>query len=139
MGLAHRLNSEPPVNYVVPPFPSLYWPVEPSEQQAKYLYAGSDIWRFTLYWTLLVFAAFHLTSGFYAFFMHRSKTALGFPLIFAIIGGIEAAISGSVVGLLLGAVYKAGYFRMSTWIPLVWAVVNVLVLVVSSFSLQGGL
>lgn len=33
----------------------------------------------------------------------------------------------------------AGYYRMSTWIPLVWGVVNVLVLVLSSFSLQGGL
>lgn len=39
----------------------------------------------------------------------------------------------------LGAVYKAGDFRMSTWIPLVWALINVLVLILSSFSIQGGL
>jgi len=34
---------------------------------------------------------------------------------------------------------NAGGLRMSTWIPLVWSMVNVLVLVLSSFSLQGGL
>jgi hypothetical protein len=39
----------------------------------------------------------------------------------------------------LGAVYNAGYFRMSTWIPFVWSLINVLVLILSSFSIQGGL
>lgn len=39
----------------------------------------------------------------------------------------------------LGAVYEAGYYQMNTWIPVVWAVVSVLVLVISSFSMQGGL
>lgn len=39
----------------------------------------------------------------------------------------------------LGAVYNAGYYEMNTWIPLVWAFVSVLVLIISSFSIQGGL
>jgi hypothetical protein len=39
----------------------------------------------------------------------------------------------------LGAVYIAGYFQMSTWIPFVWALINVFVLILSSFSIQGGL
>lgn len=39
----------------------------------------------------------------------------------------------------LAAVYNAGDFRMSTWIPCVWGVINMLVLILSSFSLQGGL
>jgi len=39
----------------------------------------------------------------------------------------------------LGAVYRAGYFQMSTWIPFVWGWINVFVLVISAFSIQGGL
>lgn len=41
--------------------------------------------------------------------------------------------------LRVGAVYTAGYFRMSTWIPFVWALINTLVLILSSFAIQGGL
>jgi hypothetical protein len=96
-----------------------------------------------------------MASGFYAFCMMPSKVSLGIPLVFAIVGGIEATMAGSIVGLVIGAVYKAGmlptespqdsgsnlagYLAMNTWIPLVWSVINVLVLVLSSFSLQGGL
>lgn len=39
----------------------------------------------------------------------------------------------------LGAIYEAGSFRMSTWIPFVWALINSLVIVLSSFAIQGGL
>lgn len=39
----------------------------------------------------------------------------------------------------LGAIYHAGRFRMSTWIPFVWALINVLTIIISSFSIQGGL
>ncbi len=39
----------------------------------------------------------------------------------------------------LGAVYNAGGFKMSTWIPFVWSIICVLVLILSSFSIQGGL
>lgn len=61
------------------------------------------------------------------------------PLIYIVLGGLEATFAGSMVGLVLGAVYNAGYFRMSTWTPLLWGVINMLVLVVSSFRIQGGL
>lgn len=43
------------------------------------------------------------------------------------------------VSIRVGAIYSSGSFRMSTWIPFVWALINVLVLIVSSFSIQGGL
>jgi hypothetical protein len=39
----------------------------------------------------------------------------------------------------LGAVYNAGYFRMSTWIPFIWALINVMVIIVTSFTMQAGL
>jgi Putative transmembrane protein 170 len=79
------------------------------------------------------------------------------PLAYAAVAGIEALLAGSIVGIMygelsdhiilyleltkssLGAVYNAGYFQMSTWIPFVWSLINVLVLILSSFSIQGGL
>lgn len=39
----------------------------------------------------------------------------------------------------LGAIYTAGYFRMSTWIPFVWAMISVFIIILSSISIQGGL
>ena len=39
----------------------------------------------------------------------------------------------------IGGVYTAGYFRMSTWIPFSWGIINALVLILSSFAIQGGL
>lgn len=39
----------------------------------------------------------------------------------------------------LGAIYEAGNYKMSTWVPLIWAALNTLVLILSSFSIQGGL
>lgn len=39
----------------------------------------------------------------------------------------------------LGAIYRAGDLKMSTWIPFIWALIHVLVLILSSFSIQGGL
>ena len=39
----------------------------------------------------------------------------------------------------LGGVYQSGYFKMSTWIPFVWALISALVLILSSFAIHGGL
>lgn len=39
----------------------------------------------------------------------------------------------------IGAVYIAGKVTMSTWIPFLWGWINVLILIVSSFTIQGGL
>lgn len=81
------------------------------------------------------------------------------PLLYMFVAGIQAVLAGSVVGLMyvsislqmiwflkadmdvsrLGAIYRAGDLKMSTWIPFIWALINVLVLILSSFSIQGGL
>lgn len=128
-------------NYTTPHFPSLYWPVSvlPGEQQ--YLYNVKDAWRFTLFWTLVVFEGSHLAAMTYALVVQWKnwKIMLGVMAVYSMLAGVEALMAGSVVGLLLGAVYKAGGFRMSTWIPFIWAVINALVLILSSFSIQGGL
>lgn len=132
-----------PVNYQVPSFPSLYDPIraKTSGGPAYYLYYTDDIWRFTLYWTLILYGAAHLAVAACAAVMQwrNWRVIWVVPLVYAIVGGLEGLLAGSVVGLVLGAVYEAGNFMMSTWIPLIWAGVNVLVLILSSFPIQGGL
>lgn len=163
-----------PLSYTTPPFPSLYWPFNVSPGVPKYLYSLTDIWKFTLYWTLITIPTAHFVVSVWAILMqfstayqrHRylyhseegakvsakNKKLLGvnplaecvtwvwlIPLVYMIIGGIEALLAGSLVGLILGAVYNAGYFRMSTWSPFIWSIVNMLVLILGSFRIQGGL
>ncbi|PGH13422.1 hypothetical protein AJ79_03701 [Helicocarpus griseus UAMH5409] len=127
-----------PLGYHTPPFPSLY---TSSGLDAKYLYYTEDIWRFTLFWTLLFYMGAHLSTAFCAVAMQwRSwKLIWGAPLLYGLIAGLEGLLAGSVVGLILGAVYEAGNYKMSTWIPFSWAAINTLVLILSSFSIQGGL
>lgn len=157
--MSRTVTTRLPPDYARPSFPSLYWPLNPSPDDPQYLYYQSDIWRFTLYWTLLTYAAVHLSASLWAVLMQlRSALAtktkpLGepnrirqtliwvwmIPAVYLFVAGIEAVFAGSAVGLILGAVYNAGYFSMSTWTPLLWGLLNVLVLILSSFSIQGGL
>ena len=73
---------------------------------ANYLYYSSDIWRFTLLWTLIIFAVFHMTAAAFALLMQLSKgkRALKYmwiiPVVYALIAGIEALLAGSFVGLM---------------------------------------
>lgn len=153
------ITREIPLDYTQPSFPSLYWPINPSPGEPRYLYYQSDIWRFTLYWTLITYGAVHLAASIWAVLMQlRSVMAMktkalgglnkmrktliwvwAIPLVYLIVAGIEAVIAGSVVGSIVGAVYNAGYFKMSTWMPFLWGLLNVSVLILSSFNIQGGL
>ncbi|KAL8914524.1 MAG: hypothetical protein Q9171_000877 [Xanthocarpia ochracea] len=130
-----------PEDYKTPYFPALYWPISVLPGEPQYLYTVQDAWRFTLFWTLIVFEVCHLAASSYALVVQwrNWKMMFGIILIYALLAGVEALMAGSIVGLLLGAVYKAGAFRMSTWIPFIWAIINALVLILSSFSIQGGL
>lgn len=67
------------------------------------------------------------------------KICLAVPVVYAVTGGLEAVLAGSIVGGVIGSVYEAGNFRMSTWIPIIWGGVNLLVLILSSFPIPGGL
>lgn len=96
-------NNRVPINYRVPPFPSLYaiFPTK-STDASHYLYYTQDIWRYTLYWTFIFFAATHLAVALCALVMgcRNWKTAWIVPIIYGVIGAIEALISGSIVGLM---------------------------------------
>ncbi|KIW25233.1 uncharacterized protein PV07_08429 [Cladophialophora immunda] len=162
-----------PLSYETPEFPALYWPVHANPGEPQYLYFLSDIYLYTLYWTLITMVAAHGCVATWAVLMQfasadqrrkylnspqgralsaKNRKLLGdnpigetlgwtwiVPIVYIVIGASEALLAGSLVGLVLGAVYNAGYFGMSTWTPLLWGVINMLVLVVSSFRIQGGL
>jgi len=162
-----------PLSYETPSFPALYWPVHANPGDPRYLYFLSDIYRYTLYWTLITIVAAHSCVATWAVLMQfasatqrrkylnspqgkalsvKNRNLIGenpigetmswvwiVPVVYIVIGASEALLAGSLVGLVLGAIYNAGYFRMSTWTPLLWGVINMLVLVVSSFRIQGGL
>ncbi|KAK5102973.1 hypothetical protein LTS08_003776 [Lithohypha guttulata] len=140
-----------PLSYDTPAFPSLYWPFDTNPATPKYLYSLTDIWRFTLYWTLLTVPTAHILVAGWAVimqfstayqrhrFLHHAPEGVALSKKNKKLLGTLALLSGSVVGLILGAIYNAGYFRMSTWTPLFWGMVNMLVLILGGFRVQGGL
>ncbi|KAJ5777165.1 hypothetical protein N7520_000411 [Penicillium odoratum] len=130
-----------PINYHTPSFPSLYDPVPSHHKEAYYLYYTTDIWRFTLYWTLIFYGVTHLTVAGCVTLTHCRNWSVVWlvPLLYAVVSGLEALLAGSIVGVVLGQIYDSGNFRMSTWVPMIWAGVNVMVLILTSFPIQGGL
>jgi hypothetical protein len=64
------------------------------------------------------------------------KNGLIIMFLYIGIAGIEAIVSGTIVGLIITGVYRAGLCSVSTWIPLVWAVVQILWMVFTSYSMM---
>ena len=58
------------------------------------------MWRFTLLWTLICVIGVHLIAAGYAMLVQYKNWKIIWivPIIYGIIGGIEALIAGSVVG-----------------------------------------
>lgn len=85
---------------MTPTFPSLYWPVLPSLNEAKYLYHALDIARFTLLWTVIIFASVHIAASLIAVATHRKswKTVWVVPVVYAAVAGLEGLLAGSAVG-----------------------------------------
>ena len=120
-----------PDGYKTPPFPSLYWLVGPASLvQPRFLYHVRDVWRFTLFWTIIIFEAVHLFAATYAVVivwwggrkglknakehtdrkgvkrgkggeeLQKTKLLWVVPVVYGIIAGVEAVLAGSVVGLM---------------------------------------
>ncbi|ODQ65458.1 hypothetical protein NADFUDRAFT_25637, partial [Nadsonia fulvescens var. elongata DSM 6958] len=133
------LNSVP-IGYETPIFPSLYWPYGSNTFTASYLFYISDIWRFTVLWTIILYTVFHFCAGLWAAIMHRKVIGgVWIVIVYVLLGAIQAIISGSCVGLLVGYIYSSGLFNMSTWIPLVWAVIQILFMVMNSYTMSSAI
>ena len=96
-----KVSTVAPDNYQTPTFPGLYLFRAPSHEP-KYLYHSHDIWRFTLFWTIIIFEGFHLAASGYAVVAQwrNWKMMWMIPLLYMFVAGVEAVLAGSVVGLM---------------------------------------
>ncbi|ONH67299.1 hypothetical protein BON22_3006 [Cyberlindnera fabianii] len=103
----------------------------------SYLYYTYDVWRFTVFWSLIFFIGFYAAVGIWASFIHRKfSKGLMMVVFYVILGGVQALISGTVLGLVIAAIYKAGLFSMSTWIPMCCGMIQILLNLVTSYPMM---
>lgn len=94
-------DSIAPDDYKIPPFPGLY-SFQTAFTEPSYLYHSRDIWRFTLFWTIIIFEGCYLAASTYAVVVQwrNWKTMWIAPLLYMFVAGIQAVLAGSVVGLM---------------------------------------
>ncbi|KAF9508130.1 hypothetical protein BS47DRAFT_1488499 [Hydnum rufescens UP504] len=135
----------PPPGYVTPSFPSLHNPALEfhRREEAQYLFYSKDIYRFTLYWTLIMYALTYGACGVWAGIVqavaarrkgHGLTSSMLVVLVFLTVGSFSAVIGSAVIGYVLAAVYSVGSFAMSTWVPFLWALVQTLAAIMGSYS-----
>lgn len=174
----------------VPSWPSLYDPgVEilhfehhnATQPGGHYLHHANDVFRFTLFWTLLFYTPIFVLCGSYAFLNltfppsphsypsnrdtlldNESYELVGLPssriqparlrpsklpkekqrrsrlafsllvfLTFVVLGVAGAVVGSVVLGFAAFGLYQAASFNMSTWIPFLLAILQVLVSLLS--------
>lgn len=100
------LPNTPPEGYQTPRFPSLNVQTlyDQTTDKRYTLYYILDVWRFTLLWTLIIYALFHLGAVLTAMFTHGWKKSSwrylwAVPVIYLVVAGLEAVMAGSIVGL----------------------------------------
>ncbi|CAK7562918.1 MAG: hypothetical protein SEPTF4163_000774 [Sporothrix epigloea] len=106
-GTTYAAFSQPPPGYVTPPFPGLYWPPQTPTPHGS-LYYLYDIWRFTLLWTMILYAIFHFGAAVIALstqliFSDRPeywRYLWTIPAVYTVVAGLEALFAGSFVGLM---------------------------------------
>ncbi|ORX55112.1 hypothetical protein DM01DRAFT_257707 [Hesseltinella vesiculosa] len=116
-----------PIGYLgAPNWPSLYWPFGPGYDPIEQFRDTSH----TLYYIqgLLAFVTLAKTRTL------RLYILILIPFIFAIGGAFTTFITGSLLGVAVALVYMTGYFVMTTWIPFLWALINILILVIGGYS-----
>lgn len=141
-----------PVGYLPPPFPSLFWPAGAftPKFESAYLYYSSDVWNFTVCWSLIFFGTVYFIAGVWSaiimFIQSYRQVQVGarkhtlgwrpFVIIptYVVIGGIHGLLSGAIIGLILLLIYKAGSLAMSTWIPFCWGMASILYHICASYS-----
>jgi hypothetical protein len=78
----------------------------PKPGVANFLYYPNDIWRYTLIWTLLIYALFHFAAAVFAIGMQLGKGKKAWryvwiiPIAYAAVAALEALLAGSFVGLM---------------------------------------
>lgn len=128
-----------PVGYYTPEFPSLFIPLGNynNNYSLSYLYYTYDIWKFTVYWSLIFYGAFYLSASVWAAINHRKFIhSIWIITLYAFVGSVQAFISGTVVGIIVAEIYAAGNFSMSTWIPFIWGAIQILFVIISSYSVN---
>lgn len=127
-----------PVGYVVPPFPGLYWPSSDSFSHS-YLYHISDVWMFTAVWGIILTTGVYTLAALCILVTHwRNKTrrrrVVAIALVYVLWGGANGFFAGSIIGVVIAALYNATQFRLTPWIPFVWGVIIMIYAVVSSYK-----
>ncbi|GAA5973228.1 hypothetical protein JCM21900_003896 [Sporobolomyces salmonicolor] len=127
----------PPANYTEPSWPGLYDPL--NGNTARYLYTPEQMWRFTLYDTLVLVGCVYFAGGVLCAlnFSHRHfRLALCAPVVWSALGLTLALVGSTIVGYCLAALYNAAFLRMSTFVPALWSLVITLILILSSSTIQ---
>ncbi|AMD19833.1 HCL318Cp [Eremothecium sinecaudum] len=128
-------SSNAPLGYVTPDFPSLHFTNRNGVTPNIFLYNLKDIWKFTVYWTLILFGIVYLIAGLVASFTHRRKAGgVWIWPVYLILGATHAVTVGSITGLIISSIYRAGLFSMSTWIPFCCAIAHALYILCSAIS-----
>ncbi|KAJ3190067.1 hypothetical protein HDU85_000358 [Gaertneriomyces sp. JEL0708] len=129
-------DTSPPSGYSSPSWPSLRnWVIGPQSDKrlTDVLWYKGDIVAFVVIWSVISFSVLYGLAGLWAYIVFfRSKLGVILLLAFCAAGLFAGASSGAVVGIILASIYNAGYFGMATWIPLAWALIQVLVCLISS-------
>lgn len=140
-----------PIGYSTPEFPSIFWPIGATRPSylKSFLYYSWDIWRFTVFWSLLLSGGLYFCVGVLSccssiLNSHRHNTLHSFKaftcvfiLVFYVFTGLlKGFIGGAIIGVILAAIYQAGNLTMSCWIPLTWAIAQILYDIASSYLIS---